>query len=317
MLFTNRWKHVVRCAMAAGVISWAATSVTAAEPGTRLAFHSDSAGAWQFDTGVVQGHAAADGLGFGLQRVRYDSKNSLLSRSVGLVNVYRVFSDGKRYGEAGWKWPTQAAVDPSGALTITSKAQPGRPFALSVRYQWKEPRTLDVQVTVKPNQTLHGFETFLASYFDKSFNQAAAYVKRQQGAKEEPGFLRADTRLGDWLVFPRDQAAMRIVNDGRWRLLPHPVDWIEMPELQQPLAYRRQSDGGITGVLMAPKKDCFAIAMPYETEPHHSVYLSLFGYDIPAGKIAKARARLLFLEAPSKQQILDAYRAFQAALGAE
>jgi hypothetical protein len=44
---------------------------------------------------------------------------------------------------------------------------------------------------------------------------------------------------------------------------------------------------------MSPPQDCFAVLTPFETEPHHSMYLSLFGKDLKAGETARARARLV------------------------
>jgi hypothetical protein len=61
---------------------------------------------------------------------------------------------------------------------------------------------------------------------------------------------------------------------------------------------------------MARPEDCFAIAMPFETEGHFSVYLSLFGRDLAAGKTAPARARMQLLDAPTDEAIDQAYRSF-------
>ena len=61
---------------------------------------------------------------------------------------------------------------------------------------------------------------------------------------------------------------------------------------------------------MADERDCFAVAMPHETDGHFSVYLSLFGRDLPAGKPATAHARLQILRASNDQGILAAYDEF-------
>jgi hypothetical protein len=61
---------------------------------------------------------------------------------------------------------------------------------------------------------------------------------------------------------------------------------------------------------MTRPEDGFAIAMPYETEVHYSVYLSLFGRDLPQGDTARARVRLQVFDAPQEQELVDAYRDF-------
>ena len=44
---------------------------------------------------------------------------------------------------------------------------------------------------------------------------------------------------GDWQTFPRDDEAVRIASDGRWKRPPNPVNWSIMPRLAAPLAVRR------------------------------------------------------------------------------
>jgi hypothetical protein len=117
-------------------------------------------------------------------------------------------------------------------------------------------------------------------------------------------------------MFPRDAAAVPLIQDGRWDLPPNPVRWELLPRLALPLAVRRAPASGLTALLMAPAPDCFAIAMPYQTEGHYSTYLSLFGRDLPAGKVAQARARLQFLESPSEEVILQSYRSYAEKAGA-
>ena len=60
-------------------------------------------------------------------------------------------------------------------------------------------------------------------------------------------------------------------------------------------------------VLMAPAADCFAIATPYAGESHYSMYLSLFGRDVKAGRTARARSRFVVTTAGSDTEILRLY----------
>jgi hypothetical protein len=63
-------------------------------------------------------------------------------------------------------------------------------------------------------------------------------------------------------------------------------------------------------VLISSPKDCFAILTPFQTEPHYSMYLSLFGRDLKSGETARARTRLLIGENISETEILKDYPAF-------
>jgi hypothetical protein len=128
----------------------------------------------------------------------------------------------------------------------------------------------------------------------------------------------ASREAGIWLAFPRDTAAVAILQDGRWKLEPHPVDWVIQPRLTYPLGLRRAPAPGLTGLLMAPPKDCFAVLTPYETEPHYSTYLSLFGSDIAAGATVRARSRLILRPRLSEAEAVALYQKYvQSAAGSE
>ena len=119
----------------------------------------------------------------------------------------------------------------------------------------------------------------------------------------KPVLLAARQSFGDWLMFPRGKDVVPLIQDGRWKLEPNPVNWTIMPELERPLAVRRDAKSGLTAILSATAEDSFAVAMPHQTEGHYSVYLSLFGRDLKAGETARAKARLVLLET-SEDQLL-------------
>jgi hypothetical protein len=154
-------------------------------------------------------------------------------------------------------------------------------------YQWSAPDTLELETVVKAHAELPRFEVFLASYFQTQFTNALVR------AEAKSGFIRADPSSGDWQMFPRDQAAIDYITDGRWKLEPNPVEWTIRPRHTQAVALRRAPELGLAGILVAAPADCFAIAMPHETEGHYSVYLSLFGRDLGRGEIARARTGLI------------------------
>ncbi len=54
--------------------------------------------------------------------------------------------------------------------------------------------------------------------------------------------------------------------------------------------------------------------MPHQTEQHYSCYLSLFGRDLKAGEVGRARARLAVFQntdaAKAEEQVLRLYKEF-------
>ncbi|MHB0955325.1 MAG: hypothetical protein ACYC0X_03000 [Pirellulaceae bacterium] len=275
-----------------------------------LAFAAGEDGVFTFDTGVMRGRLRGEGRAFGLNAATHVPSGQAVSGAYGVLGVYRVFSDGKRYGNAGWDWPSEAVRNDDGSVTVQCAAEPARPFVLRGLYRWSLPAAVDLEIEVTPVQDLHAFEVFVGSYFDAAFTNAAAYVAENPQAAGQPGFLSAQKELGYWLMFPRDAAAVTLIQDGRWELPPNPVDWTILPRLGHPLAMRRVPESRLTTLLMTRPEDGFAIAMPFETEGHFSVYLSLFGQDIAAGQTARAVMRLQVLEAPEDEAILEAYRGF-------
>ncbi len=174
----------------------------------KLAFSPGPDGTFMFDTGVVRGRVHSDGRGFGLNDVEHVTDGQPMSGAIGLLNVYRVFSDGTRYGNAGWEWPNQAELGADGAVTVKCAATPDRPFDLQGTYRWVSPSRIDLELLVTPVTDLKNFEVFVASYFDKAFTQSAAYVNENPQADGKPGFMSAKQELGNWLMFPRDPKAV-------------------------------------------------------------------------------------------------------------
>ncbi len=173
------------------------TSKTAA--GGSLAFTAAADGTWRFDTGVLHGQLRTEQLAFGLHDVQYRPTGERLSGPYGLLNIYRVFSDGKRYGHGAWDWPSRVVRRNDGAVAIDCAAEPTRPFGLRGVYRWHDPATVDLTVEVTPQQDLQGFEVFVASYFTSIFSEARAYVEQDPQAAGKPGLLEATEEYGTWL----------------------------------------------------------------------------------------------------------------------
>lgn len=282
-----------------------------------LRFHRAGTSGFTFDTGVLRGKLRADSKARGLSDVEHIASGAKLDRSAGLFGHYRVFTASRRYGTAAWDWPGEAELQPDGSVVARWPVTGERPFELRATYRWAAPNALDVVTTVQATTNLAGFESFLACYFADNFTNSLAYVAELPGKPGVAGFLVAKPSLGTWLAFPRDDAAMAIFRDGRWALQPHPVEWVKMPRLAKPLGIRRDPASGLTALIMAPPTDAFALCTPEQTEGHYSMYLSLFGCDLKAGEVARARARLVIADELSESVAVKAYESYLKELSAD
>jgi hypothetical protein len=286
------------------------TGPTSASPARRAThgFTVDANEGYGFDTGVLRGTLRADGKALGLTTVVHVPSGKAVSGPYGLLSLYRVFSGNHRFGTAAWDWPSTARLLDLGAVEVHWPADAERPFDLRAVYRWHDAATLDTTISVTPERALPAFEVFLASYFDGSFADPFVYVSNPPETDHRPALLLARQAYGDWQMFPRNDAAVAIIRDGRWEIEPHPVEWAILPRLAAPLAVRRAAGSGLVGVLMAPAADCFAIATPYVGETHYSVYLSLFGYDLTAGQTRHAKARFVIGEALSDAELIKLHQ---------
>jgi hypothetical protein len=122
--------------------------------------------------------------------------------------------------------------------------------------------------------------------------------------------VAADPAQGAWQMFPRDSGSVRLIQDGRWKMLPNPVDWVIRRPFHQPIAVRQSRDSGLAAVIMARSEDCFAVSTPQQTDPHRSLYLSLYGRTIKRGETAQAQVRLVITSAADSESVLRLYDQF-------
>jgi len=262
-----------------------------------------------FDTGVLRGTLRSGGRSLGLTPMVVKSSNTPVAGKYGLVSHYRLLDSGHRFGTAGWDWASTAHVLKDGGVRAEWSADQVHPFRMQVDYRWVSPCAMDVTTAVTPRRRLHNFEVFLASYF-AGFDRAQVYVQHPTEQSAGPGFMEAIQSGGVWQMYPRDKQAVALIGDGRWQRPPHPVAWQLMPQLELPLALRRDEPSGLVGLLMAPREDCFAISTPYGAEGHRSLYLSLFGYDVAPGQTVVARARLVIGHDINDDQALAIYQKY-------
>lgn len=255
-------------------------------------FRAAADGGFEFDTGVLRGRLAKGAKPLGLTDVVHVPSGSRLDGSNGLLSHYRVFTKGKRYGGGAWDWPCKVRQLSDVVVEIVWAAEPERPFELRARYEWLSPTRIELRTTVVPSARLEVFEAFLASYCSPAFTNSMVLAKEGGDAGARPVLKHAAKAAGDWQMFARDELAREVIMDGRWKLPPNPVDWAIYPVLAKPVGVRRAEGLGLSLVLIGTPADCFAIATPHESEGHYSMYLSLWGRDMAAGRSATTRTRL-------------------------
>lgn len=282
-------------------------------PPSKLSF-TRAANELHFDTGVLKGTLGADGKALGLRPVTHVATGAQIAGAFGILSPYRLLTADARFGTAAWDWANTWELQADGAARVRWSADKEHPLEMTGVYRWSAADTLDLELFVKPQRDLHTFELFLASYFN-GFPAAAACV-RLPGTPGglTPEFTGASKRDGDWLTFPRDSAAAGIFADGRWKRPPNPVNWkMMMPGFAVPLALRRDAKSGLTALLMSRPADCFAISMPHGEDPHRSIYLSLFGRDLKAGKVESAGARWVVGKDISEVRAVELYQDYAKA----
>ncbi len=273
-------------------------------------FKDTGDGGFAFDTGVLKGKLHPNGKSLGLVTVIHVPSGKRLDSSNGLLSHYRVFTKGLRYGGGAWDWPSTASLTPNGAVEIRWAAADRRPFTMRAIYKWRDAKTLDLETVVEANADLAGFESFVASYFSEPFvNCAVLGGVDRSGSNSRPALLPAKPEHGAWQMFPRDQEAVSLIQDGRWKLEPNPVDWTIRP-FTPPAGVRRDPQDGLTVTLMSLRADCFAVSSPHEAEGHRSLYFSLFGRDLKAGERATARMRLIVAPSATAPEIAGWYVAY-------
>jgi len=248
------------------------------------------AGELRFDTGVLRGILREGGTSEGLNPIEYATGSLSLAKWPGLLNYYRVFTTNRRYGHNMRDVPSEAEVIAPDTLRVRWAPCEERPFALAATYRWTAPDTLDVETVVEAKNVLPDFEVFLSSYMVDRFPAASIYVKQADG---KAAFVSAAPEFGQWQMFPRDAAAVKLIQDGRWTIPPNPVDWAIRPEFAAPLSYRRDPASKLAIIIMTRPEDCFALSTPQSNDPHYSLYQSLFGRTLEAGDTARACTRMI------------------------
>jgi hypothetical protein len=299
------------------VLAVLAVVPVAAEEDNRLAFRPMGDERFAFDTGTLQGTLKLDDRWQGISSMVHVPTGQEMTLSVGVFAYYRVFSAGERFGDGARGWPTEESLCPDGAVEVVWPPAAGHPVKIRAVYRFSAPDTLDLTTTVTPSRDMKDFELFLSNYFGKHF-RARVYARPGDEPEAEPRFIAADRTpesRGGYVMYPRDDAAVAMIRDGRWKIPPSPVDWWIDDRLAAPLAMRRDTQQGITALLMCPPEDCFAVSAAFnpptpEAGGYRSLYFSLFGEDLKAGQSATAHTRLVVEQNMSDARAVARYRAY-------
>ena len=268
-------------------------------------FEATTNGGFVFDTGLVRGNLREGGKSKGLSQVIHVPTGTRVDASMGLFSHYRLFTKNHRYGVGAWDLPSDAVLQADGSVKVTWPATDQMPFTLGAVYRWVGPATMDLETTVTARTRLEQFESFMASYFAPAFTNSLVW------SKGEPAWMPAKQADGVWMTFGRDSGVWGMIRDGRWKIEPNPVDWVERPAYHAPVGLRRAPGAGVMAAIMAPPEDCFAVSTPHDQEPHYSMYLSLFGRDVEPGQTLTARSRLCLLPTGNERLLEPMYNEFK------
>ena len=308
-----------------------ASNAWAEPPAASCAFREAGLGLYEFDTGLLRGRLKLDGEYQGLYPLVDAVTGAELVRPPGVFSFYRVLGSNKRFGKNARDWPTTSRLLADGAVEASWAPAQDHPLEITGVHRWSAPDTLDLEITVKPQQDMPRFELFMSSYLGQPF-MASIYLKPDGESGVQPRFVPVDresfeaagreelalqpppgTRAAKgYVMFPRDADALKMIRDGRWFIGSNPVAWSIERWLAAALFLRRDAAGGLTAVMMAPPGDCFAISSPWnpptvDAGGYRSIYLSLYGRDLRAGETARASCRFVLARDLSNDEAVRRY----------
>lgn len=237
-------------------------------------------------------------------KVRYKPSKDMISpdgsgmEHVGLLNFYRVLVSGGYLTELRAEKPH---VKPEkDGVTLTWSPTIRRQANVTVRFIFREPNIIDMDMSVETLTNYSGFEILLSAYHAPGF-VSGVYVAEEEFGPVVPEQIRITDQPmihGVWPFFPRDEAGAHILTDGRhqkgrwyWRMAVG-------RRYGMPMTFF--SKGDVDVLMMGRPEDVYAVGATYkgdaETDDiaaHHSSYLSLFGEDFVAGEGRRTQMRMV------------------------
>ncbi len=239
--------------------------------------------------------------------VRHKPSNTLVSpdegtmRHVGMLNFFRVLIRGGYLTELRAEKP-EVRPEKDG-VTLTYLPTVRRQAKVIIRFTFREPNIIDMDLSVEALANYPGFEILLSSYQAEGF-VSGAYVAKKEFEPSEPEQIRIPDQPmihGVWPFFPRDEAGANLLTDGRhqkgrwyWRMAIG-------RRYGFPMAFF--SKGDVDVLLMGRPEDVYAVGATYEGDAktdnlaaHRSLYLSLLGEDLAAGETRRTQMRMIIDE---------------------
>lgn len=215
----------------------------------------------------------------------------------GMLNFFRVLVEGGYLTELRVE---EALLTPSDdGITLTWMPTIRLQAKIKVKFTFKEPNIIDMDLWVETLTNYPKFEILLSAYLAPGFESGVYVAKKEFGPIESEQIRLTDQAMihGIWPFFPRDEAGAHLLTDGRhqkgrwyWRMAIG-------RRYAMPLAFF--SNDGVDAILMGRPEDVYAVGATYKGETsdnvadHRSLYLSLFGEDFKAGEGRYTQMRMI------------------------
>ena len=218
-------------------------------------------------------------------------------KGVGMLNFFRVLIEGGYLTELRVEEPI---LEPEkDGISMTWLPTIRRQAKVKVKFTFKEPNIIDMDMWVETLTNYPGFEILLSGYMAKGF-ESGAYVAKQEFGTTEPEQIRIlDQPMihGIWPFFPRDEAGANLLTDGRHQ--KGRVYWRMAVGRRYGMPVAFFSNKGVDAILMGRPEDVYAVGATYKGEAtdnvadHRAFYLSLFGDDLKAGEGRRTQMRMI------------------------
>jgi hypothetical protein len=234
----------------------------------------------------------------------------------GMLNFFRVLIEGGYLTELRVE---EALMEPEeDGITLTWMPTIRMQAKVKVKFTFKEPNIIDMDMWVETLANYPKFEILLSAYLAPGF-ESGVYVAKEEFGPVEPEQIRlVDQPMihGVWPFFPRDEAGANLLTDGRhqkgrwfWRMAIGRRYGV-------PLAFF--SKDGVDAILMGRPEVVYAVGATYKGDEvndnvagHRSLYLSLFGEDFKAGEGRYTQMRMIIDDSGSDpEKHMELYRSF-------
>jgi len=269
---------------------------------------------------TILGSFCAEGQTHGIRNLRFlphgpDINNPALY----LGHLYRCLADGRFLVQAR-DHPHSGRVEDDRVIT-TWPANEANPARIELVYEISGDNTIDLTATCAVEQAMQRYELYFSHYFAGAF-RPYLYLK-------SPGYPRINEPVlfapqvngfveGYYLAYPRDNAALFTLFDGRWHG-DHPVPFCVGREFWRPIGIYAAGLERKAVVVTGRQSECFCLYSTYDTPDgrdnilhHNSLYFGMFNEDLAAGETRTAHLRYHFVDWDTHSDLpLELQQAFE------